>query len=125
MGYDGIELHILDPGEVDGIRIQKALRENHIEVTSIGTGPSYTQQRVFMTHKQPEVREEALRRMEGMIRFGEEFGSRCYYRPMKGQKKDCGDPKKYMEYFQESMEICLKMAEKRKVLLVMEVIDRF
>ena len=125
LGYDGSELHILDPGEVDGIRIQKALRENHIEVTSIGTGPSYTQQRVFMTHKQPEVREEALRRMEGMIRFGEEFGAAVIIGLMKGQKKDCGDPKKYMEYFQESMEICLKMAEKRKVLLVMEVIDRF
>lgn len=125
LGYDGIELHILDPDTVDKKSIRRALTENHLALTSIGTGPSYSQERIFMTSPSPEIRREAIRRMKGHIRLGAEFGSVVIIGLMKGQKKDCGDEKRYMEYFDCSMEECVKTAESLGVTLAFEVIDRF
>ncbi len=125
LGYDGIELHILDPDAVDRSSIKKALTENHLALTSIGTGPSYSQERIFMTSPSPEIRREAIRRMKGHICLGAEFGAVVIIGLMKGQKKDCSDDRAYMEYFDASMEECVKTAEKLGVTLAFEVIDRF
>lgn len=125
LGYDGIELHILDSDAVDRGSIRRALTENHLALTSIGTGPSYSQERIFMTSSSPEVRKEAIRRMKGHIRLGAEFGAVVIIGLMKGQKKDCGDEKAYMDYFDASMEECVRIAESLGVTLAFEVIDRF
>ena len=125
LGYDGIELHLMDSDAVDKKAIITALKENHIELTSIGTGPSYSQKRIFMTNEDEAVRKEAIRRMIGHIRFGSETGAVVIIGLMKGQKKDCGDPVKYDAYFRAGMEACIKEAERLGVLLAFEVIDRF
>ena len=125
LGYDGIELHLMDSDAVDKKAIITALKENHVELTSIGTGPSYSQKRIFMTNEDEAVRKEAIRRMIGHIRFGSETGAVVIIGLMKGQKKDCGDPVKYDAYFRTGMEACIKEAERLGVLLAFEVIDRF
>ena len=125
LGYDGIELHLIDSDAIDKNEVKKALRDNHISLTSIGTGPSYSQHRVFFTSGNEEIRREALRRMKGHIRLGADTGAVVIIGLMKGQKKDCSDPKKYDEYLQAGMEVCLREAEHLKVMLAFEVIDRF
>ena len=55
-GYDGIELHLTDSNAVDKKAVISALRANNISLTSIGTGPSYSQQGIFLTSPVPETR---------------------------------------------------------------------
>lgn len=125
LGYEGIELHITDSDQLDKAAIQNALRDNHISLTSIGTGPSYSQHHIFMTHALKEVREEAVRRMKGHIRFGAETGAVVIIGLIKGQRKDCLEPKRYETYFETGMETCIREAERLGVTMVFEVIDRF
>ena len=115
LGYEGIELHLKDSDALDRQTLCSALKENHIALTSIGTGPSYSQERIFFTHAEPEVRAEAIRRMKGHIRLGAETGAVVIIGLMKGQKKDCADPEKYGEYFKRGLEACLAEAERLKV----------
>lgn len=124
-GYDGIELHLTDSDDVDKRGIMSALNRHGISLTSIGTGPSYSQQGIFLTSPDREKRREAVRRMTGHIRFGAETGAVVIIGLMKGQKKDCTDAGLYMEYFHAGMEACIREAEKLGVKLVFEVIDRF
>ena len=125
LGYDGIELHIMDSTVLDRAKILRALKDSHISLTSIGTGPSYSQHGIFFTNSKPEIREEALRRMIGHIRFGAEAGAVVIIGLMKGQKKDCKEPDHYMEYFRAGMETCIREAEHLGVTVAFEVIDRF
>ena len=125
LGYDGIELHIMDSDALDRTGIQTELKENGIALTSIGTGPSYSQHGIFFTSASPEIRREAIRRMTGHIRFGAETGAVVIIGLMKGQKRDCKEPKRYMEYFKAGLEACLEEAERQNVTLAFEVIDRF
>lgn len=125
LGYDGIELHIMDSDKLNKTAIFNALRENHISLTSIGTGPSYSQQKIFMTSASEKIRSEAIRRMKGHIRFGAETGAVVIIGLMKGQRKDCEDPGRYEEYFTYGMEQCIREAERLGVTVAFEVIDRF
>lgn len=125
LGYEGIELHIMDSDRIDKSAICKALKENKIGLTSIGTGPSYSQQNIYMTSDRAEVREEAIRRMKGHIRFGAETGAVVIIGLMKGQKKDCLAPGRYEDYFNAGMECCIREAERLGVIIAFEVIDRF
>lgn len=124
-GYDGIELHLMDSDVLDKKEIVSALSAHNIILTSIGTGPSYSQQKIFMTSPCPDRRKEAIRRMMGHIRFGAETGAVVIIGLMKGQKKDCTDAQCYMGYFNDGMEACIREAERLGVNLVFEVIDRF
>lgn len=124
-GYDGIELHLTDSDAVDKNQIMAALKRNHMRLTSIGTGPSYSQEGIFMTHPSKEIRRQAVRRMKGHIRFGAETGAVVIIGLIKGQKKDNADRERYMEYFYDTMNACIREAEQRGVTLVFEVIDRF
>lgn len=125
LGYDGIEMHIVDSTELNKTEILRALKDHHIALTSIGTGPSYSQLGIFFTNSKPEIRAEALRRMTGHIQFGAETGAVVIIGLMKGQKKDCREPERYMEYFQAGMEHCIREAERLGVTVAFEVIDRF
>lgn len=125
LGYDGIELHLLDSEDMDRPAVLRALKEWGICLTSIGTGPSYSQQRIFLTSPDAEARKEAARRMKGHIGLGAETGAVVIIGLMKGQKKDCPDPSDYESYFKSGMELCLREAERLGVTLALEVIDRF
>lgn len=124
-GYDGIELHLLDSDAVDKRALILSLKSHGISLTSIGTGPSYSQQGIFLTSPFPEKRKEAVRRMTGHIRFGAETGAVVIIGLIKGQKKDCADSGRYMDYFNDGMEACIREAGRLGVNLVFEVIDRF
>ena len=58
-GYDGIELHLTDSDAVDKKAVISALRANNISLTSIGTGPSYSQQGIFLTSPKPDMAHHA------------------------------------------------------------------
>ena len=125
LGYDGIELHVADSSALNKTKILRALKDSHICLTSIGTGPSYSQYGIFFTSEDPEIRAEAIRRMIGHIRFGAETGAVVIIGLIKGQKKDCKDAARYPEYFQAGMEACIREAERLDVTVAFEVIDRF
>lgn len=125
LGYDGIEIHLTDSGALDQPGIRSALRRCHMELTSIGTGPSYSQNGIFLTSSSPEIRKEAVRRMKGHIRFASDYGAVVIIGLIKGQKKDCREPEQYMEYFRAGMDGCIREAEKQGVTMAFEVIDRF
>lgn len=125
LGYPGIELHIKDADALDHAALASCLRDNGVQLTSIGTGPSYSQDRVFLTHPDESVRTEALRRMRGHIRLGAELGAVVIIGLMKGQKKDCGPETPYDSYLDAGLTQCLAWAEDQGVTLAFEVIDRF
>lgn len=125
LGYPGIELHIKDSDALDHAALAACLRENGVQLTSIGTGPSYSQDRVFLTHPDASVRAEALRRMQGHIRLGAELGAVVIVGLMKGQRRDCGPEAPYDACLDTGLEQCLAWAEAQGVILAFEVIDRF
>ena len=49
LGYDGVELHIADPDQVDAPSLEAALRSSGLLLTAIGTGRAYVNDGLSIT----------------------------------------------------------------------------
>ena len=125
LGYAGIELHLKDSDALDHTALCGALRRRGVRLTSIGTGPSYSQDGVFLTHDDPAVRQIALARMAGHIHLASEHGAVVIIGLIKGQKRDVSDSAGYDARLDDAMERLIREARKYDVVLAFEVIDRF
>ncbi len=125
LGYPGIEMHLKDAEALDRAALAAALKRWGVRLTSIGTGPSYSQDRVFLTHDDPGIRALALSRMAGHIRLAAEQGAVVIIGLIKGQRRNASDPTAYDARLDEAMLALVREAEWRGVKLVFEVIDRF
>ena len=63
-GYDAVELHIYDSGEIDREALWKALDASRVTLTSIGTGSIYEGRHYNLGDRDPKVREAAIRHLE-------------------------------------------------------------
>jgi sugar phosphate isomerase/epimerase len=125
IGYDAIELHIRDPFLLDVKKIKRYLNFSRIQWSAIGTGPSYSKDKVYLTHKELEIRRLARNRILRYIEIASEFGATVIIGLIKGQIKDSGNQEKYEDYLVEGLNVCLRRAEQLGVILAMEVIDRY
>lgn len=55
-GYEAAELHILDSAEIDRKKLWEILRQNHIRLTSVGTGSVYGQRHYNLVDSRRKVR---------------------------------------------------------------------
>ena len=126
MGYDGVELHIKDPRTIDKEEIDRALLKTGLCVTSIGTGPSYSQEGIYLTHDDPALRQQAVVRMLDHVELGAHWGAVVILGLMKGQIKDTtAGPEIYHQRLSDSLSPILRRAEDLGVCIAVEVIDRF
>jgi sugar phosphate isomerase/epimerase len=76
-GFDGVELLVARPGELDPEHISKELSRRKLEVSAIGTGAVYMIDGLTLLHGEPEIRERALQRFEDLIAFAARIGAGC------------------------------------------------
>ena len=68
-GYDGIELLIRDPYEADYEKIRQMIEDAGLKVGAIATSPMPSEDKIFLASDDPEVRKEAMKRAEEMIKW--------------------------------------------------------
>jgi 5-keto-L-gluconate epimerase len=62
-GYDGIELAIRRPREIDAEHIRMLVRTHSLDVAAIGTGQAYVDEGLSLTHPDAEIRRQAFERL--------------------------------------------------------------
>lgn len=90
-GYEGIELLVRDPEKVEKEKIQERLHVYHMQISAIGTTPMQKEDHLFLLSEEKEIRDEAKRRLEGLISLGEYFKAPVLVGKYRGAVKDaCG-----------------------------------
>lgn len=125
MGYEGIELHLDDPSEINQESFVKFCRENSLILTSIGTGPGYGRRGLSLTSSNEEVRTKAIRCINDHIRFASEFGAVVIIGLLKGLVSESENEETYFKRLESSLQECLLLAKEKNVVLVLEAINRY
>ncbi len=73
LGFDGIELAVRDPAQIDIAVLTSILKENRLPVSAIGTGQAYVEERLSFVDPREEVRERAIERIKAQARLAELF----------------------------------------------------
>ncbi|MCZ7602093.1 MAG: 5-keto-L-gluconate epimerase [Melioribacteraceae bacterium] len=73
LGYDGVELAVRNPNEVDVEYVKSILEENNLPVPAVGTGQAFGEEGLSFTHGDPRIRRKAIERIKDQITFSKNF----------------------------------------------------
>ncbi len=126
IGYRAVELHIRDPKAVDQRAIFQTLEETGVEVSTIGTGQAYGEDRIFFTSPDGEIRRAAVQRIKDQIDFASRLGARVIIGLIKGPLPE-GERERDLALANavRCMRECAEAAEKASIQLVIEAINRY
>jgi len=69
LGYDGIELMLRDPNQLDGEEIRRQLDENGLEMVGLCTGHVFGEDALGLVGPDPAVCGAAMKRLKGFVDF--------------------------------------------------------
>jgi len=98
LGYDGVELNLRDPEELDQEAILSWARELDLEVPSLGTGQSYFVDGLSLAVAEPANQAAVRRRLEGLIRFASRLGARVVLGSIRGSLDASSDEARQTGY---------------------------
>jgi len=75
LGYDGLELMVLDPAQFDTQRVSREIRDRGLEVAAIGTGAQFLVDRLTLIAGDPDTESRAFQRVERLVEFATECDS--------------------------------------------------
>ena len=125
IGYDAVELHIHDSGQLDRDAVRKLFEINRITLSSIGTGSAYSEDRLSLSSSDPDCRRSAVRRIQDHIVTARDYGAVVIIGLIKGMVRDCESRKAFEEQLGRSLDELVKVAADSGVILVFEIINRY
>lgn len=123
LGYDGVELAVRDPGQVDAKAVARALRNARLHAPAIGTGQAYLKEGLSLTHDDEGIRTRAIERMEAHIRLAGQLGSMVIVGLLRG--RILGDRAATDARLDGALRRLLPIAEREHVAILFEPINRY
>lgn len=125
LGYDGVELALLDETELDAVRIRAALEEYGLELPVISTGRVFSEGQIWCTHPNRTIRRRAVERLRSLIELASQFGAKVNIGRVRGFIHD-GESKVTAEArFLECIEECTDFAAQVAVEMLLEPVNRY
>ncbi len=120
LGYDGVEISFLNPFDVEYNKIRQILEEYALEPVALSTGLTYVNYGISLSDRDESRRKKAIERFMGYIDVAEAIGSDIVVLGLiRGKNRN------NFELFKKSLKECLKYAEKKKVTIALEPINRY
>jgi sugar phosphate isomerase/epimerase len=132
LGYDGVEIAVRDPSEVDAEKLLGQCMRLALPVVAIGTGQAFLRDGLSVSSADEGVRSRAIERLRGHIALAEILNG-CPGAPssgvlviiglIRGRAAEAGQEAD--GYLRAALDVCLKVAERAGVGLVIEPINRY
>lgn len=84
MGYDGVELALLDKNQIDVSRVKGLIKEYNLQIPVISTGQVFAGSKLWFTAADPEIRRKAITVMKGLVETAAEFGAMVNFGRVRG-----------------------------------------
>lgn len=122
MGYDGVELFVRDPLELDPEYFRTLLARTGLKAAVVGTGPIAAEDGLCLSHPDPAVRKKALARGKAAADFASELGSLMNVGKFRG---DTGGEAQRKEWAFEGLRELAAYALQKNVPVMIEPQNRF
>ena len=124
-GYEGIELHIRDPGRYSAEQIRKTVDDYGLGVCAVANGMEYTAGGLSLIDDNEGKRDDALKRIMEHADFASVLNARLIVGIMRGNIPRGADAGKYLGYFSEALGKICDYAGKKHIEVVLESILRY
>jgi len=125
LGYHGVELALLDAGQVDVPAMERRLRATGLEIPCISSGQVFAADRLYFTHPDAAVRRRAVERISGMIRLAAVFRAKVNTGRVRGIVHEGETVETAALRYLECLHVCAGVAEPLGVDLIVEPVNRY
>jgi 5-keto-L-gluconate epimerase len=125
LGFNGIELAIRSPREIDAEELKKGLVASGLSVAAIGTGQAYIEEGLSLSHAENDRRTVTIHRLYNHIDLAEKLHTQVIIGLIRGLSSPNQDKLVALDLFSQSIRTCLDYAEKKHVNLVIEPLNRY
>lgn len=126
LGYDGVEVHLRHPGDMDRVAVRKLAQELGLGFSTIGTGMAAAEDGLTFAAPDPDVRRRAVERVLQQIDLAGYLGADVAIGLIRGSLgRDPAQRSTRMDWFFACTEACCKAAARAGVDLVLEPINRY
>ena len=124
IGYDGVQLTVNRPEEVDVPALLALTAQYGLEVSAIATGMGYTVDGLSLGMGDEEKRRGAVERMKGHIDLAKKLGgAMVIIGAIRGRYADADSPQHYHSQFDRSIREVVDWAEQAGVVVIFEAND--
>ena len=125
LGFDGVELALRHPSQVDVRRIKERLGATGLQVPCISSGQVFAADHLYFTHPEPAVRDRAVERIVDMIRLAAEFGAMVNTGRVRGVVHPGESAGTARRRYLDCIQRCADAAEPLGVELIVEPVNRY
>jgi sugar phosphate isomerase/epimerase len=126
LGYDGLEIHLLNPRDIDRVAVNELQRRHGLFIPTLGTGMAAGMEGLSFSDSDPAVRARAVERIRGQIDLAADVQSGVTIGLIYGSLGK--DPSRHEEKREAALgclKECCRYAEKAGVILFLEAINRY
>lgn len=126
-GYDGVELAVRNPKDIDLPALRKLLKKHGLEVPAIGTGQAFLDEGLSLSSKKSAERKKAVDRLKNHITLAAELKAGVIVGLIRGRGEASKqeENQKLMRIFSESLSECADFAQRLGVRVFVEPINRY
>lgn len=125
LGYDGIELDVCDPRQLDEEKIVHLAARYRLGIPAIGTGRGWLEDGLSFSDPSMGIRRAAIRRFEAHVPVAAELGAMIIVGLLRGTALDSTEPELAKTWVIEALKECAEIASRREVRIAFEMVNRF
>lgn len=125
LGYEGVEISLRDPHNVDIESMHGILKKHRISLASIATGPSALMEGLSFTDINRNVRDAAIARIMRHIDLASQFSAQVIIGGMKGNLPEGKQANEARKWAVEAFQKVAEYAESKSTIILMETINRY
>jgi len=125
LGYDGIELALLEKSQIDVNKIKELIDKYNLEIPVVSTGQVFTDLKLWFTSPDAEVRRKSVEVFKGMVDIAAQFGAMVNIGRVRGFIAEGETVEIAEKRFKEVVSQISNYASKSDVKLILEPVNRY
>ncbi len=125
MGYDGVELALMDKDQVDLGRVRRLTREHRLEIPVVSTGQVFAGHKLWFTSPDAAIRRRAVEIFKGLVDVAADFGAMVNMGRVRGFVAEGETAETAEQRFGDVVREIAAYARPRGVQLILEPVNRY
>jgi sugar phosphate isomerase/epimerase len=125
LGFEGIEISMRSPRELERRELEALLRDNRLELAAIASGRVFLEDGLSLSDSDAAGRARAVVRIRELLDYAGSFGAPVIIGLARGKAPGDGDLEAALDRFVVSMQECADQAAELGASLLVEAINRY
>jgi hydroxypyruvate isomerase len=123
LGFDGVELAVRDPDQLDFDFLASILKEHNLPVPALGTGQAYGEEKLSFTDPRNEIREQAIARIKSQAMLAAKLNAMVIIGLVRGKQEGNVSTETAERWLIDALRECASLNEDIK--FAIEPINRY